>query len=98
MQDFDVLSIKGFFFFCTLLRVLRQGISNFVSLALTIVDLEVMVREFLGPTNLSRAQALCFYEPLEVVVVGEYKHLIVRPFLVVHPSLEGFKIARSSPS
>ena len=48
VQDFDVLGVKGLFFFCTLLRVLRQGISSSISLALTIVDSEVVAREFLG--------------------------------------------------
>ena len=80
MQNFDLLGAEGLFFFCTLLRVLRQGISSFVSLVLTIVDLEVVPREFLGLADLSGAQTLCLYEPTEVVVVGEYKHLMLRPF------------------
>ena len=54
-QDFDVYGMEGLFFFCTLLRVSRQGISNSISLALTIVDLEVVAREFLGPADLSGA-------------------------------------------
>ena len=80
MQDFDVIGAEGFFFFCILLRVSRQGISSCVSLALTIVDLEVVPREFLGPLDLSGAQALCFHEPTEVVIVGKYDHLMLRPF------------------
>ena len=80
VQDFDILGIEGFFLFCTSLKVLRQGISSSVSLALTIVDLEVVAREFLGPADLSGAQTLRFHEPAEVVVVGEYKHLMLRPF------------------
>ena len=80
MQDFDVLGAEGFFLLCTLLRVLRQGISSSVSLALTIVNLEVVAREFLGPADLSAVQTLCLHESAEVVVVGEYEYLMLRPF------------------
>ena len=80
MQDFDVLCSEGLFLFDTSLRVSRQGISSSVSLALTIVDSEVVTREFLGPADLSGAQTLRVHEPAEVVVVGEYEHLMLRPF------------------
>ena len=80
MQDFDVFGAEGFFLFCTSLRVSRQGISSSVSLALTIVDSEVVAREFLGPADLPGAQTLRLHEPTEVVVVGEYEHLMLRPF------------------
>ena len=80
MQDFDVLCSEGLFLFCTSLRVSRQGISSSVSLTLTIVDSKVVAREFLGPADLSGAQTLRLHEPAEVVVVGEYKHLMLRPF------------------
>ena len=80
VQDFDVLGAEHLFFFCILLRVLRQGINSPVSLVLTIVDLKVVPREFLGQADLSGAQALYLHELTEVVVVGEYKHLMLRPF------------------
>ena len=80
VQDFDVLGAEGLFLFCTLLRVPRQGISSSISLALIIVDLQVVAREFLGPADLSRAQTLYLHELMEVVVVGEYEHLMLRPF------------------
>ena len=70
MEDFDVLRVEGFFLLFTLLKVSKQGISSPVSLALTIVDLEVVAREFLGLTDLYGAQTLRFHEPAEVVVVG----------------------------
>ena len=40
----------------------------------------MVIREFLGPADLFGAQTLCVYKPAEVVVVGEYKHLMLRPF------------------
>ena len=80
MQDFDILGAEGFFLLCTLLRISRQGISSPVSLALTIVNSEVVAKEFLGPADLSGAQTLRLHEPAEVVVVGEYEHLMLGPF------------------
>ena len=80
MQDFDILGVEGLFFFGTLLRVLRQGINSSISLALTIVNIEVVAREFLSPADLSGAQTLRFYKPMEVVLVGEYEHLMLKPF------------------
>ena len=80
VQDFDVLRAENFFLFCTLLRVLRQGISSAVSLALMVIDSEVVTREFLGPADLSGAQTLRVHKPAEVDIVGEYKHLILKPF------------------
>ena len=52
VQDFDIYGTKGFFLLCILLRVLRQGISSSISLALTIIDLKVVMREFFGPADL----------------------------------------------
>ena len=80
MQNLDVLRLEGFFFLGTLLRVSKQGIGSSVSLALTIVNLEVVTRELLGLADLSGAQTVCVHEPAEVVVVGEYKHLMLGAF------------------
>ena len=78
MQDFDIFGAEGFFFLCTLLKVSRQGISSSVSLFLTIIDLEMVTKEFLGLANLPRDQTLYVYEPAEVVVVGKYEDFMSR--------------------
>ena len=80
MQNLDVLRSEGVFLLSTPLRVSRQGIGSSVSLALTIINSEVVARELLGPVDLSGAQTLRLHEPTEVVVVGEYGHLMLRPF------------------
>ena len=80
MQNLDVLCSEGLFLLSTPLRVLRQGIGSSVSFALTIVDSEVVTRKLLGSADLSGAQTLRVYEPAEVVVVGEYEHLMLRAF------------------
>ena len=78
VQDFDVLILEGVFFLCTLLRVLRQGVSSSIGFALSIIDSKVVTKEFLSPANLSGAQTLCIHEPAKVVVVGKYKNFMLR--------------------
>ena len=78
MQDFDVFVLEGFFFLCTLLRVLRQSVSSSIGFALIIIDLEVVTREFLSQANLSGAKTLCIHEPVEVVVVGKHEDFMLR--------------------
>ena len=80
MLNLDILGAEGFFFLCTLLKVSRQDISSSIRLALTIINSKVVIKEFLGSADLSRAQTLCVYEPAEVIMVGEYKHLMLKPF------------------
>ena len=80
MQDLDVFDMEGLFFFYTLLRVLRQGISSSVSLAPTIVDSKIVAREFLDLADLFGAQTHYVYETVKIVVVGEYKHLMLKVF------------------
>ena len=37
-------------------------------------------RKFLGLPDLTRAQALCVYKPLEVIMIGEDKDLMFAAF------------------
>ena len=78
MQNLDVLRLEGFFFLSTLLRVLRQEIGSSVSLALTIIDLEVVTRKFLSSADLSGAQTLHVHELSEVVIVDKHKDFMLR--------------------
>ena len=78
MQNFDVLCLEAFFLLNTPLRVLRHGIGSSVSLALTIIDLEVVMKEFLSPADLSGTQTLCLHELTEVIIVGKYKDFMLK--------------------
>ena len=80
MENFDVFGSKNLFFLCTVLRVSRQGISGSISLVLTIINLKVVIKKFLSQADLPGAQTLCVHKLAEVVVVGEYKHLMLRRF------------------
>ena len=76
MQNLDVFRSEGLFLLSTLLKVSRQGIGSSVSLALTIVDLEVVTRELLGPADLSGAQTLRVHELAEIVAVGKHENFM----------------------
>ena len=78
MQDFDVLCSEGVFFLSIPLGVSRQGISSSVSFALTIINSEVVTREFLGPADLPGAQTLRIHESSEVVMVGKHEDFMSR--------------------
>ena len=59
---------------------MKQGIGSFVCLILGVIGPEVVIRKFLSLADLSEAQTLCVYKLVKVVVVGEYKHLILKLF------------------
>ena len=78
MHDFDVLCLEGVFFLSVPLGVSRQGINSSVSFTLTIIDSEVVTREFLGPADLSGAQTLRINESSKVVMVGKHEDFMSR--------------------
>ena len=78
MQNLDVLRSEGVFLLSTPLRVSRQGIGSSVSLVLTIIDLEVVTREFLSPADLPGAQTLRVHELSKVVIVGKHEDFMSR--------------------
>ena len=67
-----------FLLFKTLLRVLRQSISSSVSLTLTIINLEMVIKKFLDLADLFEAQTLCVYELVEFVIVSKHKDFMLR--------------------
>ena len=88
MKDLAILSSELLLLILVSLRKPRQGICSRIHLTLTIVNLEIVLREFLGPADLSRAQALCIYERTEVIVIRKDENLIFAAFQIVAPSFE----------
>ena len=80
VEGLDVLDVEGVFLFCILLRVSRQGISSSISIALTIINLEVITREFLGTTDLPGAQTLRIHKLTKVVMVCKDEDLVFAIF------------------
>ncbi len=80
MQDLYILGLEGLLFLSTPLRVTRQGISSSISFALSIINPEVVPWQFLGPTDLFRAQVFCIHKVLEVVIVCKNENFMLSVF------------------
>ena len=81
VEDFDVFKLEGFFLLYTLLKISRKNINSSICLTLTIINSEVpIVKIVLNTANLSKAQTLCVYKLLEVVVVSKHKNFILEAF------------------
>ena len=78
MQDFDIFGLESLFFFSTLLKISRQGVSNSICFALTVINLKVVTREFLSLADLSKAQTLYIYKLLGVIMVGKHKDFLLK--------------------
>ena len=90
MKDSAIFSSELILLILAFLKKPRQSICSRICLTLAIVNLEMVSRELLGPTDLSRAQALRIYETTEIIVVRKDKNLILAAFQIVTPCLEGF--------
>ncbi len=90
MENLGVFISESLFFSLASLGEARQGISRNISLSLTIIDLKVVSRELLGPTDLTRAQAFHIQKSTEVIMVSKDKDLLFAALQVVAPSLKGF--------
>ena len=90
MQDFDVLGSEGVFLLSALLKIPRQGINSPVSLALTMVDLKVVNREFLSLADLSGAQTFRVHKSSKVVIIGKYKNFMSRVLWIVPLGIKSF--------
>ena len=87
-EKFSHFQLRTPLFILASLAKPRQSIYSCICLTLAIVDLEMVLRELLGPVDLSGAQALRIYETTEVIVVRKDENLMLAAFQVVVPSLE----------
>ncbi len=88
--EFEYSYLGAFLPGLTSLGEVRQSISRSISFSLTIIDLEVVSKELLGPAHLTRAQAFHIHELTEVIMVSKDEDLVFAAFQVVAPSFEGF--------
>ena len=51
-----------------------------ICLALTIVNSKMISGELLGPADLLEAQTLYIHETTKIIMIGEYKHLVLATF------------------
>ena len=85
-----ILSLKLILLILTFLEKPWQSICSCICLVLAIINSKIVLKELLGPMDLSGAQTLCIHEMTKVIVVHKNKELIFTAFQVVAPYLEGF--------
>ena len=80
MKNLAILRPELIFLILASLRKPRQSICSGICFALVIIDLEIVLREFLGPTNLLGAQALCIHKITEVIMVHKDENPMLATF------------------
>lgn len=90
MKNLSILIFERFFLDLAFLREVKQSIGQNISFFLTIMDLKVVSRKFLGPINLVKVQTFCIYKLTNVIIVDKDKNLVFATFQLVAPSLESF--------
>ena len=88
MKNLSILILKHFFLGLASLGEVKQSIHRNISFFLTIIDLEVILKELLGSADLTRAQAFCIHELTKVVLVSKNENLIFAAFKVMVLSLK----------
>ena len=63
-----------------LLKILGWGICSSIYFILLIINIKIILKEFLGPVNLFGAQILCIFKLLEIIIVYKYKNFILTIF------------------
>ena len=82
MKNLSSLILKRFFLDLAFLYKAKQGISHSISIFLTIIDLKVISRKFLGLVNLTKAQALSIHKLTGVILVNKDKNVVFGIFQV----------------
>ena len=80
MKDLSVLSLKLFFLIKAPLKKAKQHVCCFIYFTLTIINLKIVMREFLASTDLIRAQTLSIYELFNFIMVSKNENLMFIAF------------------
>ncbi len=90
IKNLSILILERFFLGLASLGEAKQSISRSISFSLTIIDLEVVLRELLGLADLIRAKAFCIHKSTEVIMINKDENLVFSALQVVAPSLKDF--------
>ena len=80
MKNLSILISEHFFFGLASLREARQSISYSISHSLTIINLKVVSKDLLGPTDQLKAQVFRIHESVKVIIVNKDKNLVFVAF------------------
>ncbi len=80
IKNLSIFNSKSFFLGLTSLWEVKQSILHSISFFLTIIGLEVVLRELWGLADLTRAQTLWNYKLVEVIIISKDKNFIFAAF------------------
>ena len=80
MKNLSILISEHFFLDLASLGEARPSISSNISFFLTIIDLEVVLKEFLALTDLMKAWVFCIYKAMKVIIVNKNKDFVLATF------------------
>ena len=76
MKNSAIFSSELILFILAFLQKFWQSICSNICYVLSIIDVEVITKELLGPTYLSEAQAFHIFEAAKVVVMHKNKDFV----------------------
>lgn len=69
MKNLDIFDLKFFFFIENLLKKGKKSICSLIIFVLLVINLKVILKEFLSLTNLSKAQAFYIHKPIKIIII-----------------------------
>lgn len=88
MKNPSVFGSEFFFLILIPLRKTKKSICSSISYYLTIINLKIIMRKFLGPLDLLKTQVLHIYKLTEVIIVYEHQYFILTALEAVALSLK----------
>lgn len=88
VKNLRIPIFKSFFLSLAFLGKARQYISSPISFSLMIIYLEMVLREFFYPVDLTKTETFCIYELVKVIIVSKDKDLVFAAIQIVAPSFE----------
>lgn len=94
MKDLDILIFGSFFLSLTSLKEVKQDLSSSISLFLIIINLKVILREFLGPADLAKTHVFYIDKSTKVIMVNKDQQLIFAALQIVAPGFKALNISQ----
>ena len=80
MKNFRVFSPKFFFSIFISLKKTRQYIYCFICFVLITINLKIIFKKLINPTNLFKAKTLFITKSAKIAIIDEQRHLIYASF------------------
>lgn len=80
MQNLEIFSLNVIFFVLAFLQKIEQCICSSISFIFVIIDMLIVLKEYLILSDLFEAQSFYIYKTIKVVVIYKNKDLVLITF------------------